>query len=81
MIKGCPKLHRGCNPEDNYCWMCGTKLENLETPRCSCGRHFVTEDVFCANCGINKETHLTIVKKQKEDRIKAQKQFEGKVSG
>ena len=82
MIKGCPKGHDTViKPEDNYCWQCGTKLESIDTPRCSCGYHFVRADIFCPNCGVNKELLLKQRDEDKNRKLKAQKQFEGKVSG
>ena len=66
MIKGCQKGHNIIRPEDNFCWFCGSPLENIETLRCNCGNHFQTSDIFCTACGISKEELL----KQREEKKK-----------
>jgi hypothetical protein len=53
MRKRCPKEPKHndfVSPGDNFCYLCGTKLEEYDN-ECQCGNELCFADRFCSNCG------------------------------
>jgi predicted amidophosphoribosyltransferase len=43
--------------KDEYCWLCGAKTIDIDTPMCkNCGVEMSRSDHFCTKCGTKKET-------------------------
>ena len=52
MAKVCPKCKESLfYPDMEYCYCCGTKLEETEELKCECGKYRYKSAKFCPYCG------------------------------
>jgi len=53
----CPKCQDSCYFGD-FCSTCGTKLVEVEVPRCKCGEKMYPGAKHCSDCGLSRKEAL-----------------------